>query len=130
MHSLAMATWTLLSPKEKNQIPSPKSWAGLLIFTSGNFPSISAPPHSPRENQDTFDTDLTQGNKYLTSGGYPWTVIPVEQRGEYMTALESASVDQDIKPFSEFIAWLVEAGLNGKPIAKLKKIETSRKCTL
>ena len=58
-------------------------------------------------------------NVMLTSGGYPWTVIPVEQRDQYMTALESASVNQDIKPFSEFIAWLVEAGLNEKPIAKL-----------
>ncbi len=58
-------------------------------------------------------------NAMLVSGGYPWTVIPVEQRDKYMTALESASVDQDIKPFSEFIVWLVKAGLNRTPIAKL-----------
>jgi hypothetical protein len=60
-------------------------------------------------------------NAMLTSGGYPWTVIPVEERNRYMNALESASVDHDIKPFAEFVAWLVEAGLNGKPIAILKK---------
>ncbi len=60
-------------------------------------------------------------NAMLTSGGYPWTVIPVEERDNYMNALESASVDQNIKPFAEFIAWLVDAGLKGRPIAKLNK---------
>lgn len=61
-------------------------------------------------------------NAMLASGGYPWTVIPLEERENYMSALESASVDQDIKPFAEFIAWLVDAGLKGKPIAR--KIES------
>lgn len=60
-------------------------------------------------------------NAMLASGGYPWTVIPVEERDKYMNALESASVDQDIKPFAEFVAWLVSAGLEGNPIAKLNK---------
>jgi len=60
-------------------------------------------------------------NAMLASGGYPWTVIPVEERDNYMNALESASVDQDIKPFAQFVAWLVEAGLKGNPIAKLNK---------
>ncbi|MBT3244612.1 MAG: cell filamentation protein Fic [Bacteroidetes bacterium] len=60
-------------------------------------------------------------NAMLASGGYPWTVIPVEERDNYMNALESASVDQDIKPFAEFVAWLVSAGLEGNPIAKLRK---------
>ena len=60
-------------------------------------------------------------NAMLASGGYPWTVIPVEERDNYMNALESASVDQDIKPFAEFVAWLVSAGLEGNPIAKLSK---------
>ncbi|MEX1198380.1 MAG: Fic family protein [Pseudohongiellaceae bacterium] len=43
-------------------------------------------------------------NTMMASGGYPWTVIPVEQRDEYMQALESASVDQDIVPFTKFVA--------------------------
>ncbi len=60
-------------------------------------------------------------NAMLASGGYPWTVIPVEERDNYMNALERASVDQDIKPFAQFIAWLVAAGLDGNPIAKLNK---------
>jgi Fic family protein len=35
-------------------------------------------------------------NVMLASAGYPWTVIPVERRDQYMNALESASVKQDI----------------------------------
>ena len=57
-------------------------------------------------------------NTMLVSGGYPWTVIPVETRKQYMNALESASVDQNIKPFAEFIANLVQAGLKSEPLAK------------
>ena len=57
-------------------------------------------------------------NTMLISGGYPWTVIPIEQRDTYMNSLESASVENDIEPFAKFIAYLVDAGLQGKPIAK------------
>lgn len=46
-------------------------------------------------------------NTMMASGTYPWTIIPVEQRTEYMMALESASVDQDIKPFTRFLAQLL-----------------------
>ncbi len=56
-------------------------------------------------------------NVMLASGGYPWTVIPVERRDDYMSALEAASVTQDIKPFATFVAGLVQAGLEGKPLA-------------
>ena len=54
-------------------------------------------------------------NVMLASGGYPWTVIPVERRDDYMRALESASVKQDIKPFAELVAGLVRDRLEGKP---------------
>ena len=47
-------------------------------------------------------------NLMMASGGYPWTVIPVEQRNNYMAALESASVDHDIRPFTKFLARLLE----------------------
>ncbi len=53
-------------------------------------------------------------NVMLASGGYPWTIIPVEQRKAYMAALESASVDNDIVPFTEFLAKLVKANLKSK----------------
>ena len=46
-------------------------------------------------------------NLMLASGGYPWTVIPVERRNEYMQSLENASIDQNIKPFTGFIASLI-----------------------
>ncbi|HVC20060.1 MAG TPA: Fic family protein [Vicinamibacterales bacterium] len=53
-------------------------------------------------------------NVMLASGGYPWTIIPLERRDEYMAALESASVRQDIRPFAAFAAGLVAAGLGGQ----------------
>lgn len=42
-------------------------------------------------------------NLQLASGGYPWTVIRVQRRSEYMAALEAASVDGDIGPFARFV---------------------------
>jgi fido (protein-threonine AMPylation protein) len=47
-------------------------------------------------------------NAMLASGGYRWTVIRVEDREKYLTALESASVQGDIKPFVAFIAERVQ----------------------
>jgi Fic family protein len=58
-------------------------------------------------------------NTMLASGGYPWTVIPVERRDEYMKALERASTEQDIGEFSEFLAYLVTQGMKGTPVAGL-----------
>ena len=46
-------------------------------------------------------------NAMLAAGGYPWTVIPVEKRDEYMSALETASVNQEIEPFTSFLGGLV-----------------------
>ena len=43
-------------------------------------------------------------NTMLASGGYDWTIIRLEDRKEYMAALEAASVDLDIGPFAEFMA--------------------------
>ncbi len=53
-------------------------------------------------------------NVMLASGGYPWTIIPLERRHDYMAALEAASVRQDILPFAAFLAGLVDAGLRGQ----------------
>jgi len=52
-------------------------------------------------------------NVMLASGGYPWSVIPVGGRNAYMAALEKASVDQDIAPFTDFLARIVQARLAG-----------------
>jgi Fic family protein len=50
-------------------------------------------------------------NAMLASGGYPWTVVRVEDRTRYLRALDSASIDQDITPFAAFlserVAWSV-----------------------
>jgi len=57
-------------------------------------------------------------NAMLASGGYPWTVIPVEKRAEYMNALENASVEGNIIPFTKFLVKLIQASMDGTPIAK------------
>jgi Fic/DOC family len=56
-------------------------------------------------------------NVMLASGGYPWTVIPVQERTTYMQALEKASVERDIEPFAKFMAYLVSEGMKGRPVA-------------
>jgi Fic family protein len=43
-------------------------------------------------------------NAMLASGGYPWTVIRVEDRDAYLAALDRASIDGDIAPFTKFMA--------------------------
>ena len=43
-------------------------------------------------------------NVMLASGGYPWTIIRVQDRDAYLAALESASIEQDIEPFAGFVA--------------------------
>jgi Fic family protein len=35
-------------------------------------------------------------NLMLAAGGYPWTVLPVEERNQYVAALETASVEQNM----------------------------------
>jgi hypothetical protein len=47
-------------------------------------------------------------NLMLASGGYPWTIVPLERRADYMAALERASVDGDIRPFATFLAELAQ----------------------
>ena len=49
-------------------------------------------------------------NAMMASGGYPWTVIRLKQRAQYMAALEAASVGGDIKPLAKFIAKEMRAG--------------------
>ncbi len=47
-------------------------------------------------------------NVMCASGGYPWTIVPVEQRDTYMAALEEASVRQNIIPFCQFLGELLD----------------------
>jgi Fic family protein len=50
-------------------------------------------------------------NTLLASGGYPWTVVQVTARDEYMHALEEASVKENIQPFAKFIGHCVRKQL-------------------
>jgi hypothetical protein len=43
-------------------------------------------------------------NVLLASGGFPWTVVRVEDRAAYLNALDSASIDIDASAFALFIA--------------------------
>ena len=46
-------------------------------------------------------------NSQLVTAGYPWVVVPVERRQEYMSALEQASVEENIEGFARFIGSLI-----------------------
>ena len=50
-------------------------------------------------------------NAMLASGGYPWTIVRVEDRDTYLKALDSASIDMDINPFAKFIATRVRRSM-------------------
>ena len=50
-------------------------------------------------------------NAMLASGGYPWTVIRVEDRDGYLAALDRASIDMQIEPFAKFIATRVRRSM-------------------
>ena len=50
-------------------------------------------------------------NVMLASGGYPWTVIRVRDRKSYLAALDRASMDMDITPFTTLIAQRVRWSL-------------------
>jgi len=43
-------------------------------------------------------------NAMLVTGGYTWTIVPLEQRKSYMAALEQASSCGDIQPLARFFA--------------------------
>jgi len=47
-------------------------------------------------------------NSQLVTAGYPWVVVPVERRQEYLAALEQASVEENIEGFAGFIGSLMK----------------------
>ena len=47
-------------------------------------------------------------NSQLVTAGYPWVVVPVERRDKYMSALEMASVEENVEPFVRFIISLIQ----------------------
>jgi Fic family protein len=66
-------------------------------------------------------------NAMLASGGYPWTVIRVEDRPSYLNSLESASVEGNIQPFAKFIAERVGWSKTGAATTRKPRPTTSVK---
>jgi fido (protein-threonine AMPylation protein) len=62
-------------------------------------------------------------NLMLASGGYPWTVIRVKDRDSYLNALDSASINLDIKPFTDFVAQRVRWSLERHDLTFTKSEE-------
>lgn len=46
-------------------------------------------------------------NAMLVTGGYVWTIVPLQQRKSYMAALEQASSHRNVQPLAKFFADLV-----------------------
>jgi Fic family protein len=46
-------------------------------------------------------------NAMLVTGGYVWTIVPLQQRKPYMAALEQASSYRNVQPLAKFFADLV-----------------------
>ena len=67
-------------------------------------------------------------NLMLASGGYPWTVVPVERRDDYLKALEAASVGQNIRLLGEFLGGLVRdrQRISGKKAGKVARHTAKR----
>jgi len=55
-------------------------------------------------------------NIMLASGGYPWTVVQVKRRQEYITALETTHTENNIELFARFI--LKEMKLSKKYLSR------------
>ncbi|MFO7754549.1 MAG: Fic family protein [Bacteroidales bacterium] len=53
-------------------------------------------------------------NVMLASGNYPWTVIKMDKREQYMSALEKASAGNDITDFAKFIGEQVSNSIDKK----------------
>jgi hypothetical protein len=51
-------------------------------------------------------------NLMLVSAGYPWTILRVTERTEYIKSLDLVATDKDIKPFTGFILREMESSLN------------------
>jgi hypothetical protein len=65
-------------------------------------------------------------NVMMAAGGYPWTIIPVTDRGKYMSALESASTNENITPFTDFLARLTSRGLAGDRLPSVPKTPSAK----
>lgn len=59
-------------------------------------------------------------NFFLTSAGYPWTIVRTSRRNEYMSALEIASTGGNIEAFGRFILEEMQVDWQKEPLIRLK----------
>ena len=91
---------TLFALLEEESHPAVRAVAGHWLF--GHI-------HPHRDGNGRIARFLM--NAMLASGGYPWTVVRVEDREKYLVALEAASVHQDFELFAEFLAQTVRENM-------------------
>ena len=91
-HALADAMDTLFEILAQEEHPAARAVLGHFLF-------VFVHPY--------FDGNGRLGrflmNVMFASGGYPWTIVHLENRLRYMEALEEASVNQNIRPFATCI---------------------------
>lgn len=88
-HALADAMETLFGLLQQEDHPAVRAVLGHFVFVF---------IHPYADGNGRMARFLM--NAMFASGGYPWTIIHLENRTAYMQALESASVDRDIVPFA------------------------------
>ena len=66
-------------------------------------------------------------NVMAASGGCPWIVVPLARRSDYMAALESASVEGNILPFTKFLAGLVAPTRGAKRVTRRRPPRTAKR---
>jgi len=59
--------------------------------------AVNNKPKTKPKNK--LENKLENKSTLMASGGFSWTVVPVERRDEYMQSLEAASVKEDILEF-------------------------------
>jgi prophage maintenance system killer protein len=63
-------------------------------------------------------------NVCLAKGGYPWTIIKIDDREQYIDALEIGSVNNDISYFAKFISEQITISMN---LLKINENKNSKK---
>ena len=98
-HALADAIETLFALLEQEPHPAVRAVLGHFLF-------VFIHPYS--DGNGRLGRFLM--NALLASGGYPWTILHLENRTRYMEALEEASVHRNIRPFAAYVHEEMQAG--------------------
>lgn len=98
-HALADAMQTLFDLLEEEPHPAVRAVLGHFLF-------VFIHPYS--DGNGRLGRFLM--NALFASGGYPWTIVHLENRTRYMEALEEASVNRDIRPFAACLLAEMQSG--------------------